>query len=522
MLDPRYEVLFRITEEDSRIYTRVLPSQSMLLDALRTIEWGAFDAELREFYCEDRGQPSYPPLVMFKFELLRYFYRLSDRDVVERSQTDLLFRYFLGIGLAAPLPHPTSLVRFRGRIGAEGFTKLFDRLVTQARAAGLIRDRLRIKDASHIIANVAVPTTLALLAQLRDKMLTAIEAVDPLVAEGFRIDLSSARQGSEHADEPTKLQVRLNLVTAMLQWIVEESLRPGHSEDDPAWQQLQSVRALAEKIVGDFADPAKGDRTRSLVDPDARRGKHGEFFDGYLVDVMMDGDSELITSLNVLPANGDEAADAIDLIEHEQQAHGNKIEQLSIDGIGFNGEVLHNLESPEGLAVDVITPPKDFQATEGFASKEFELCEEETRVRCPAGEVSGKAATRADKPNTKFFQFSRKTCWNCPLRPECHPTMGETSRTGRRVAKNRYEEEYARARAKAQTAEYQAVRKRHPAIERKLGEMVRHHGSRRARYWGLAKVMIQQLMTALVVNIKRVLNLTRRFRGDVVPATPGF
>lgn len=77
-----------------------------------------------------------------------------------------------------------------------------------------------------------------------------------------------------------------------------------------------------------------------MVDPDARCGKHGEYYDGYLLDVMMDADSELITAIDVLPANGEEAANAIALVKHEQQTHGNNIERLSIDGIGFNGAVL--------------------------------------------------------------------------------------------------------------------------------------------------------------------------------------
>lgn len=507
MLAEHRDFLFRITDSDRQIYQQVLPPNSRLLDALEAIEWQQIDAELRTFYCKDRGQPAYLPLLMFKFELLRYFYGLSDRQVIERCWTDLLFRYFLQIGITSPLPDPSSLTRFRGRLGAEGFTKIFDRLVAQARDAGLVRDRLRLKDATHVIANVAVPTTLGLLAQLREKMLTAIEAVDPLIAEGFRIDLLSVRQETEAAEQDSKLQSRLDFVIDLLQWIEGQPTRSGESAQDPAWRKLQAVRNLAQKILGDLADPSKGDRIRSVVDPEVRRGKHGKYYDGYLLDVMIDGDSELITSLDVLPANGDEAANAVALVEHEQQTHGNHIEQLSIDGIGFNGEVLHQLEDPAGLNVDVITPPKEFSVTEGYPASAFEYCEDGTRVRCPAGEVSGPGSRRAENPNTTFFWFSRKKCGSCPLQRQCHPRM---KKSGRRVAKNRYEAEYERARAKAHSAEYQAVRRRHPAVERKLNELVRHHRGRRARYWGLAKVKIQQLMTALAVNVKRIV----RLRGD--------
>ena len=48
-----------------------------------------------------------------------------------------------------------------------------------------------------------------------------------------------------------------------------------------------------------------------------------------------------------------------------------------------------------------------------------------------------------------------------------------------------------------------------PQIERKFAECKQFHGLSRARYWGLAKVTIQTLMVALVVNLKRWVTLLR-------------
>src|SRR5262249_18439554 len=46
-----------------------------------------------------------------------------------------------------------------------------------------------------------------------------------------------------------------------------------------------------------------------------------------------------------------------------------------------------------------------------------------------------------------------------------------------------------------------------PAIERKLAELVRRHGARQARYWGQTRVLLQQLLTGWVVNMKRIVRL---------------
>jgi hypothetical protein len=43
---------------------------------------------------------------------------------------------------------------FRQRLGAEGFQCLFNQVVEQARARGLVSDRLHIIDATHMTAKV--------------------------------------------------------------------------------------------------------------------------------------------------------------------------------------------------------------------------------------------------------------------------------------------------------------------------------------------------------------------------------
>ena len=83
----------------------------------------------------------------------------------------------------------------------------------------------------------------------------------------------------------------------------------------------------------------------------------------------------------------------------------------------------------------------------------------------------------------------------------------------RTIEKNDYEAEYRAAQERAQTPEYAAVRKEHAAVERKLSEMVRRHDMRHARYRGLSKVLRQGWLTALVVNLKRLVRL-------LLPAAP--
>ena len=86
--------------------------------------------------------------------------------------------------------------------------------------------------------------------------------------------------------------------------------------------------------------------------------------------------------------------------------------------------------------------------------------------------------------------------------------------------KNEYEAEYRQVQTKAKTAEYAATRRDHPKIERKLGEAARHHGNRHARYRGLTNVRKQSFLTAMVVNVKRMLKLLSQKMPVEVGAQP--
>jgi hypothetical protein len=272
-----------------------------------------------------------------------------------------------------------------------------------------------------------------------------------------------------------------------------------------AWQRFTATLATAQRLLAQANAPAPSDKLLSVTDPDARCGKHGDFYDGYQLDLCMDADSELITAVNTPPANTDEAANAAGLIAHEEQVHGNAVQALSLDKIGFRGDVLRTLSDPAGLGLTVYVPPKADPTPAGcFPPEAFHLEDQGQVLVCAAAEETRQRYRNRHDTAWKFT-FRASQCAACPLRSQC--STGTFEKSGRQVTKNDYEVEYQAARARAQTEAYADVRHVHPKVERKLAELVRYHGARRARYWGQAKVRIQGLLTALVVNVKRMVKL---------------
>jgi transposase len=493
-------------ELDRQIFDRLVPQDHYLRRVLAVVDFERCRDRLASCYSVDQGRPAKEPTLLLKLEFLQYHYNLSDREVVEQARYNMAFRCFLGLSLKSSLPHHTLLTVFRERLGVEKHQAVFDDLVAQARERGLVKDRLRLKDATHMIANIAIPSAIGLVAEARQRLLAA---VSPYASERVRQEEAHAaiiHTTTEDLAGAERLLQRVTHLRCILTWVDDlVAAGPPAQGSTGNWQALLQAIALARKVVTDREQPDPKDRLVSLQDPDARWGNHHGLYQGYQLDVLQDADSGLVTAINVLPANGDEARDATTLIEREQQAHGNGVDALSIDGIGFNGPLLREWTDPEGLNLEVIVPPPKVEPTTNyFTADQFTLNEAGDELTCPAGQTT-RQRERNRHDTGWLFRFARRACAACPLQKQCLEKLPH--QRGRTVTTNDYAAEYRAARAKVETEIYQETRRQHWRIERTLGEMVRWHHARHARYRGQSKSLVQGLLTGLVVNAKRLVKL---------------
>ena len=513
------ESLVPLTEVERQFYDDLVPQDHFLRRLAQVVDFDRLRPVLAAAYSSQFGRPPIEPVFMLKLEILARQYGLSDRELMKETQVNVAYRLFLELGVKQPLPHHTSMTYFRERIGPERMQEVFHVVLGQARAIGLVRDRLRLKDATHVLANIAIPSTIQLVANTRDRLL---EALGPFAAERADEETRRAeaiRIASDDVRDEERLLRRVVHLREILVWADDVPHGEAFRAADVASQNaLREALALTHKVLADRDDPDGGDKVVSVQDPDARWGMHGSYYTGYLVDVATDADSELITAVNVLPANGDEGGDAAELLRQEETAHGNDVEAMSIDGAGFRGSVLRELTDPQGLNVEVFTPPTERIPLTVFGPDDFTLSDDGKTLTCPAGQSTTRRE-RNRKDTGDKFRFAKTQCGGCPLREKCLADPKTTSRT---VVKNDFDAEYRAAYAKAQTPEYAHIRKEHPAIERKLSELVRRHGMRYARYRGLRKVRRQSLLTALVVNLKRMVRLlAARVLAAPDPTLPG-
>jgi transposase len=500
------------TEIDLLVFEKLIPADHYLRRLKVAIDFEPCRALVADCYAAGLGAPAEDPVRMLKLSLLQFHYDLSDSQVVRQAQVNVAFRFFLDLSIESALPVPSLLSQFRTRLGEEGFTGVFNEILRQARAQGLVKDRLRLKDATHLIANIAIPSTLRLVAQTRAQVLTAAECFAAPEVAAHRAQVEVVRAATADLSEEQRLLARVTHLRELVAWGEQwqQRLREAAERAQPVVREEQAgaftaALELAHKVLNDREPEAK-DKLRSLVDPEVRTGKHGNYYDGYLLDVSMDADSELLCAVDVLPANGDEAANAKQLITREEQAHGNDVASLSIDRIGYRGDVLAELsDATEGPQLIVYVPPIDWMpaAPELFQPEVFTLNETREEVRCPGG------ATTRTRKRTRHghgwrFRFRAAQCRACPLRAQC---LSPKTQRGRSVTKSDYAAQYQAAQQRAQTVAYQEVRREHPRIERKLADLIRWHNGRHVRYRGRLRVKIQYVLTAVAVNCKRIVKL---------------
>lgn len=165
-----------VSDFDRAAFEAYVPLDHYLRRVRACIDFERFRPQLEAVYVAAMGRPSLDPVRMLKIGFLGFHYDLSDRQVMVRIQTDLAFRWFLDLGCAGTIPNHTNGTHFRARVGTDRFNQVFQELVTLAREHGLVSDHLRLKDATHIFANVADLRPLQLVAQVRDHLLAAAAA----------------------------------------------------------------------------------------------------------------------------------------------------------------------------------------------------------------------------------------------------------------------------------------------------------------------------------------------------------
>ncbi len=96
------------------------------------IDFSFIYEELKNKYSSTMGRTCEDIIRLFKYLLLKSYYKISDRGLVERTKTDLLFKYFLGYDPEEiKLIDPSLLTFFRRERLNDEEINLMDKLINK-------------------------------------------------------------------------------------------------------------------------------------------------------------------------------------------------------------------------------------------------------------------------------------------------------------------------------------------------------------------------------------------------------
>lgn len=152
--------MFKQTNNNS-FFGNYLYEQAVLKNCFLRQLAEAVDFSFINDICLDRygnlgkvGNRPYEPAMLFKILFLAFVYDISLREIEEQINDRLSFKWFLGLAVNDFAPDHSTLTVFRDRLEETIFQEIFNRIVEQAKAKGLVSDRLKIIDSTAVRANV--------------------------------------------------------------------------------------------------------------------------------------------------------------------------------------------------------------------------------------------------------------------------------------------------------------------------------------------------------------------------------
>lgn len=158
----------------NRLSNQLNPRDPLFIMASQ-INWSFFEGTFSAYYLDGPGQPPKPVRLMIGLMLLQHMKGLSDEEVVHQWVQNPYWQYFCGYDyLQWDLPcDPSSLTRWRGRLGEEGVEKILGQtIVTAIKTETVAPQDLKrvISDTTVMEKNITFPTDTKLLNKAREKL----------------------------------------------------------------------------------------------------------------------------------------------------------------------------------------------------------------------------------------------------------------------------------------------------------------------------------------------------------------
>ncbi len=439
---PKQHALEMVTLEE------LVPNDHLLRKIHRFIDFEFIRPATQHLYCADNGRPAIDPVVLFKMLFIGYLFGVrSERQLMREIQVNVAYRWFVDLSLTDKVPDASTISQNRRRrfAGTDIEQVIFDGIVEQAIAHGLIGGEVLHTDSTHLKAN----------------------------ANKNRFEIHQVAQ------KPVDYLAELNAAI----------------DDD---RKEHGKRPLPIKS----ATPELKETKVSKTDPDSgymtRDGKPQGFF--YLDHRTVDGKHAIITDTFVTPGNIHDSRPY--LARLDRQCDRFKLTPLAValDAGYHTPAICKGLQERDLYGVIGYRRPNHKPGY--FYKRQFNYDAERDGYICPNGQLLPYSTT--NRLGYREYKSDPQQCRECPLRGQCTQSRNQTKVVVRHVweaAKERIDAHRLTPIGKTIYA------RRKETVERSFADAKQLHGHRYARFRGLSKVQAQCLLAAACQNMKKIARL---------------
>src|SRR3989304_777585 len=277
------------------IYEKLVPEDHILYKINKQVDFYFVNEACKDLYSQDQGRPvKNLPEIMFRSAIVQYMNDYSDRDMEEAARYNLIVKWFIGIPVEDSSYDHSALGDFRDRLGEKRWKKLFFMILKQIEDAGFAKGKQCV-DATHVIANIAIPGTIGLIRQGIKVIMDEIKEVDPKLFEELGGKKIADKKEKIHTLKPEEKKKKLVEVVEEARAIRNKAEKLESPSVKQKIEQLNQI--LNENVEEKNGEVQKKkehveDKLVSLVDKDARHGAKSDTktFTGYKANVMKSED----------------------------------------------------------------------------------------------------------------------------------------------------------------------------------------------------------------------------------------
>lgn len=424
----------------------LVPRDHLLRRIDAVIDFSFIHDLVADRYCADNGRPPLDPTLMFKALFIGYLFGVrSERQLVREIEVNVAYRWFLRLRLTDGVFDASTLSQNRRRRfqDTDVAQAIFDRIVEQAIAHGLVDGAVLYTDSTHLKAN----------------------------ANKNRFD--KAMRAKSTADYWDALDAAV------------KADRAAHGKTPLAAKDRQ---------------PPRKETKISRADPDAgymvRDGKPKGFF--YLDHRTVDGRMGIITDAYATPANLHDSIPYLGRLDRQRDRFGFDVHAVGLDAGYATAGIAKGLEDRGVLGVTGYrrpTPPRPGMTP----AKAFVYEPDGDGYRCPEGQLLTYATT--ERGGYRHYRSDPKICRLCPRLAACTTN----AKAQRLITRHVWQDARERADAYRLTDWGERIYKRRKeTVERSFADAKQLHGHRYARFRGLKAVAGQCLLAAAAQNMKKI------------------